>query len=103
LNDSCFTDASVLVVGGAGFVGGALVRRLVDARPRRVAVVDNLLSADLGNVPEHPAVDFIFGSIADDRIWRRCRATLITYFTWRAITAINPRSTTRSPITRTTR
>jgi UDP-glucose 4-epimerase len=68
LNDSCFTGASVLVVGGAGFVGGALVRRLVDARPRRLAIVDNLLSADPSNVPEDPAVDFIFGSIADDRI-----------------------------------
>ncbi len=62
------TNASVLVVGGAGFVGGALVRRLLEGRPRRVAIVDNLLSADIGNVPEHPAVDFIFGSIADDRI-----------------------------------
>ena len=61
-------DAAVLVVGGAGFVGSALVRRLIDEGVRRVTIVDNLLSADIGNVPEHPTVDFVFGSIADERI-----------------------------------
>jgi nucleoside-diphosphate-sugar epimerase len=68
MNASVFEGTSVLVVGGAGFVGSALVRRLLDANPRRIVIVDNLLSADIGNVPEHPAVDFILGSIADDRI-----------------------------------
>jgi nucleoside-diphosphate-sugar epimerase len=63
-----FAGASVLIVGGAGFVGGALVRRLIGAEPRRLVVVDNLLSADIGNVPEHPAVEFVPGSIADNRV-----------------------------------
>ncbi|MGE3781337.1 MAG: NAD-dependent epimerase/dehydratase family protein, partial [Alphaproteobacteria bacterium] len=65
---AAFAGTSVLVVGGAGFAGGALVRRLIDAAPRRVLIVDNLLSADIGNVPEHPLVDFVLGSIADDRV-----------------------------------
>jgi UDP-glucose 4-epimerase len=59
---------SVLVVGGAGFVGGALVRRLLQEPPRRIIVVDNLLSADISNVPEHPAVDFRLASITDDKV-----------------------------------
>ena len=63
-----FADSSILVVGGAGFVGGALVRRLLDAAPRRLVIVDNLLSSDIGSVPEHPVIDFVLGSIADDRI-----------------------------------
>ena len=33
---------SVLVLGGAGFIGSHLVDRLADERPRRVSVVDNL-------------------------------------------------------------
>ncbi len=33
---------SVLVLGGAGFIGSHLVDRLVDEAPRRVSVVDNL-------------------------------------------------------------
>lgn len=65
---SGFSGSSVLVVGGAGFVGSALCRRVLELNPRRLRIVDNLLSADIGNVPQHPAVDFVEGSIADDRI-----------------------------------
>ncbi|GAA0600883.1 NAD-dependent epimerase/dehydratase family protein [Caenispirillum bisanense] len=63
-----FKDANILVVGGAGFVGSNLVLKLLERQPRRVIIVDNLLSADISNVPDHPAVTFLFGSIADDRI-----------------------------------
>ena len=67
-------------------------------------IVDNLLSADIGNVPEHPAVDFVLGSIADDRILAALAATIsIMSFTSPAITATSPRSTIRSPITKTIR
>ena len=68
MSDPSSTKASILVVGGAGFVGGALVRLLLETGARRVTIIDNLLSADISNVPEHPAVDFTLGSIADDRI-----------------------------------
>src|SRR5437764_5693925 len=71
MSASVFEGASVLVVGGAGFVGSALVRRLLEAKPRQIVIIDNLLSADISNVPEHPAVDFILGSIADDAILTR--------------------------------
>jgi nucleoside-diphosphate-sugar epimerase len=63
-----FRDAAVLVTGGAGFVGGALVRRLLADEVGRVVIVDNLLSADIGNVPEHSRAEFVLGSIADDRV-----------------------------------
>jgi UDP-glucose 4-epimerase len=68
MTNSDFTDSSILVVGGAGFVGSALARRLIDAAPRRLVIVDNLLSADINNVPEHSTIDFVLGSIADDRV-----------------------------------
>src|SRR5881275_3366310 len=71
MNASVFEGASVLVVGGAGFVGSALVRRLIEAKARHILIIDNLLSADISNVPEHPAIDFILGSIADDDILGR--------------------------------
>jgi nucleoside-diphosphate-sugar epimerase len=61
-------SGSVLVVGGAGFIGGALVRRLLQAPPRRIIIVDNLLSADISNVPEHPVVEFVPASITDDGV-----------------------------------
>ena len=63
-----FAGSSVLVVGGAGFVGSNLCRDILKQEPHRLVIVDNLLSADIVNVPEHPAVEFIFGSITNDRI-----------------------------------
>ena len=41
----------VLVVGGAGFVGSNLVRRLLAGDVEEVIVVDNLLSAERDNLP----------------------------------------------------
>jgi nucleoside-diphosphate-sugar epimerase len=65
---SGFVGSTILVVGGAGFVGGALVRRLLELQPQRLIIVDNLLSADISNVPEHPAVNFVFASITADNV-----------------------------------
>ena len=59
---------SALVVGGAGFVGGNLVRELLARDAARVLVVDNLLSAERENVPDDARVTFVEGSIADDAV-----------------------------------
>ncbi len=63
-----FSEKKVLVVGGAGFVGSNLVRLLLELDPKQVIVVDNLLSADISQVPEDPRVHFIHGSITEDAI-----------------------------------
>jgi nucleoside-diphosphate-sugar epimerase len=59
---------SALVVGGAGFVGGNLVRELLARNATRVLVADNLLSAERENVPDDVRVEFVEGSIADDAV-----------------------------------
>jgi UDP-glucose 4-epimerase len=59
-------DASVLVTGGAGFVGSNLVRRLLDDGAAHVHIIDNLLSAERGNVPHESRVEFTEDSIASD-------------------------------------
>ncbi len=62
-----FARTSVLVTGGAGFVGGNLVRSLLASGVGAVHVVDNLLSGERVNVPDDARVRFTEGSIADDR------------------------------------
>jgi UDP-glucose 4-epimerase len=63
-----FSGATVLIVGGAGFVGSNLVKQLLEQAPARVVIVDNLLSADISNVPDDPRVEFIRNSITDDAV-----------------------------------
>jgi UDP-glucose 4-epimerase len=61
-------DSSILVTGGAGFVGSNLVRHLLAEGAARVHVVDNLLSAERVNVPADSRVEFSEASITDDRL-----------------------------------
>ena len=63
-----FNGSTVLVVGGAGFVGSNLVRLLLEQAPARIVIVDNLLSADVSNVPDDPRIKFIPRSITDDTV-----------------------------------
>lgn len=59
---------TVLVVGGAGFIGSNLVKMLLDLGVSRVTIVDNLLSAETANIPGDNKVGFIQGSITDAKV-----------------------------------
>jgi nucleoside-diphosphate-sugar epimerase len=65
---SDWNSKRVLIVGGAGFVGGNLTRKLLAEDVKQIVIVDNLLSAEQDNIPNSKRVIFKQGSIADDRI-----------------------------------
>ena len=62
-----FSGRRVLVTGGAGFVGGALVRRLADAAAR-VTVLDDLFTGRSEVVPT--SVQLVVGSVVDEAVVR---------------------------------
>jgi len=66
-----FRGATVVVVGGAGFVGSNLCHRLLTGDLKSLVIIDNFLSAEKVNAPDDPRVQLIEGSIADDYILRK--------------------------------
>lgn len=58
----------ILVVGGAGFVGSMLVKKLLSHKVESITIVDNLLSSEIFQVPVEKNAKFIEGSITSDKI-----------------------------------
>jgi len=61
-------EARVLAIGGAGFVGSNLTKKLLDAGAEEIVIVDNLLSSELENIPKNKKVSFLEGSITSNDI-----------------------------------
>ena len=57
--------SSVLITGGAGFVGSSLARRLLD-NDIDVVVIDNLLRGSRDNLPTDDRLNFVEGDIRSD-------------------------------------
>lgn len=56
------------MTGGAGAIGGNLVRSLDEFAPRRIVVIDDLSSSYEWNLPRSKRIHFIKGDILDDRM-----------------------------------
>jgi len=70
-------NSSILVTGGAGFIGSYVVEELLKSSPARIVILDNLIRGSLENleaVLQHPAVSFVEGDIRDTALLEQCVA-----------------------------
>ena len=67
-----FDYKNVLVTGGAGAIGGNLVKMLLAETEAKIIVLDNLSSGHRENIPQSNRVIFVEGDIGDDRILNEC-------------------------------
>lgn len=70
MSSESFEGKKVLIVGGAGFVGSNLAHMVARQDPELLLIVDNLLSSDPVNLPDHKSVRFVPRSITNDRVLR---------------------------------
>jgi UDP-glucose 4-epimerase len=63
---AAFDGKTVLVTGGAGAIGSNLTRTLAELDTRKVIILDDMSSAYEWNIPKHPKVVFVKGSVLDD-------------------------------------
>jgi nucleoside-diphosphate-sugar epimerase len=61
-----FKGKTVLVTGGAGAIGGNLVRALDTWDTKKIIILDNLSSSYEWNIPRSPKIQFIHGDILND-------------------------------------
>jgi len=61
-----YDGKTILVTGGAGAIGGNLVRRLAALPTAKIIILDDLSSSYEWNVPHGPKIQFVRGDILDD-------------------------------------
>ena len=66
-----YEGKTILVTGGAGSVGGNLVRTLSGLNAEKVIILDDFSSAYEWNAPVAKNVELIRGSILDDEMLKR--------------------------------
>jgi len=62
-----FKEKTVLVIGGAGAVGGNLVQKLLELPTKKIIILDNLSSSYEWNIVKGQKIQFIKGDILDDQ------------------------------------
>ena len=73
------TSKKILITGGAGFIGSALGKALIDGYGADVVAVDNLLEQvhPSGELPASfdPRIRFVKGDVRDADVWNELFAT----------------------------
>lgn len=74
-----YKGKTVLITGGAGCIGSNLTKALIKTEAARIIILDDLSAAAQWNIPIHPSVLFIEGSILDDEVMKRAFSRKVDY------------------------
>lgn len=70
-------NSTILVTGGAGFIGSYVIEELLPLKPKKVIIIDNFIrgsKANMKNFEAHPAIEFHQGDIRDLDLLEKCIA-----------------------------
>ncbi|MFC2010281.1 NAD-dependent epimerase/dehydratase family protein [Chloroflexota bacterium] len=76
---NAYRGKKVLITGGAGCIGSNLTKALIEAEAAKIIVLDDLSAAEKWNIPVAPSVDFIEGSIVDEKMLEKAFAEKLDY------------------------
>src|SRR5689334_979535 len=68
------SDSTILVTGGAGFIGSYVVELLLQQNPKTVFIIDNFIRGseeNMKNFRSDPRVQFVSGDIRDAELLER--------------------------------
>ena len=74
-----YKGKTVIITGGAGCIGSNLTKALIAAEAAKITVIDDLSAAARWNIPTHPSVTFIEGSILNDEVLKRAFSQKVNY------------------------
>jgi len=69
--------STILVTGGAGFIGSYVVEELIPLNPKKIIIIDNLIRGSFENMVNfinNPVIEFIEADIRNSEILEKCFA-----------------------------
>jgi len=75
MKTNIITNSTILVTGGAGFIGSYLIEELLQYSPKKIIIVDDMIRGSHENMKsfkDHPAIEFIEGDIRNTRLMDDC-------------------------------
>ncbi len=71
------SDSTILVTGGAGFIGSYVVEELIPLKPKKIIILDSFIRGsreNMKNFSDNPIVEFHEGDIRDTALLEKCIA-----------------------------
>jgi UDP-glucose 4-epimerase len=72
---SKITNSTILITGGAGFIGSYVVELLLQHQPKKIRIIDNFIRGsyeNMKNFSSHPSIEFLEGDIRNTELLEQC-------------------------------